>query len=97
MALHFEWDQAKAEANLRKHDVSFGEAATAFGDPLSITIDDPVHSDAEDRFVILGLSSRGRLLVTVFTERGDRFRIISSRRATSTEKTQYEQRFEEPG
>ena len=92
MPLHFEWDKGKATENLRKHGVSFSEAATTFGDPASITIDDPVHSEAEDRFVIVGLSSRRRLLVTVFTDRRDRIRIISSRRATSNEQSQHEQR-----
>jgi len=97
MALHFEWDAGKAAKNVRKHGVSFGEAATTFGDLVSIRIDDPVHSEAEDRFVIVGTSARRRLLITTFTERDDRIRIISSRTATSNERAQYEQRLQEDG
>jgi uncharacterized DUF497 family protein len=70
--VEFEWDQAKAESNLEKHSVSFDEAATAFGDPLSLTIPDPDHSDDEERFVLLGESYVGRLLVVVHTERDER-------------------------
>ncbi len=73
----------------------YGEAATTFGDLPSVRIDDPVHSEVEDRFVIVGASVRQRLLVTAFTERDDRIRIISSRRATSNERAQYEQRLKE--
>jgi uncharacterized DUF497 family protein len=97
MALLFEWDERKASENLRKHGVAFGEAASTFGDASSLTIHDPAHSEEEDRFIIMGTSSRRHLLVTAFTERGDRIRIISSRRATSREQAQYEQRFEEHG
>ena len=94
MGLLFEWDERKAAENLQKHGVSFEEAASTFGDPVSLTIDDPAHSADEDRFVILASSARRRLLVTVFTERGDRIRIISARRATDDEQAQYEQRFQ---
>jgi hypothetical protein len=73
------------------HGVSFDEAATAFGDPLSRTIPDPEHSEAEERFILLGLSSRGRLLVVAHTERGDRIRVISARLASKREKRQYEE------
>ena len=97
MAFDFEWDTGKAASNLRKHGISFGEAATTFGDLLSITIHDPFHSEAEDRFVIVGISAHRRLLVTAFTERGDRIRIISSRSATLNERSQYEQRLKEGG
>jgi uncharacterized DUF497 family protein len=93
MALLFEWDERKAAENSRKHGVSFEEAASTFGDPASLTIDDPLHSESEDRFAILGISLRRRLLVTAFTERGDRIRVVSSRRATPNEQAQYEQRF----
>jgi uncharacterized protein len=89
--VHFEWDPEKAGANERKHGVSFGEAATAFGDPLSLTIADPDHSDREDRFVLLGESFRGRLLVVVHTEREDRIRLISARLATRRERRAYEE------
>ena len=91
MALIFEWDTQKARTNLRKHGVAFEEAATVFGDPLSITISDPLHPEPEERFVIIGSSHRGRTLVVVHTERGDRIRIISARRATSGEKRKYEE------
>ena len=91
MPLTFEWDDRKAKANLAKHAVSFEEAATVFGDPLSLTIPDPAHSAAENRFVILGLSHRQRLLVVIHVERGDNIRIVSARRATRTERRHYEE------
>ena len=83
MGLTFEWDDAKAERNRKKHGVTFEEAATIFEDPLSLTIEDPLHSHGEERFIILGASAQGRLLVVVHTERGERMRIISAREATS--------------
>lgn len=89
--MNFEWDQRKAAANLRKHGVSFDEAASAFGDPLSLTIPDPLHSDDEARFVLLGLSAQLRLLVVVHTMRRDRVRIISARLATRAEREAYEE------
>lgn len=89
--LTFEWDATKAESNLAKHAVSFEEAATVFGDPVSITIPDPAHSQTEVRFVILGHSHHGRLLVVVHTERGDNIRIISARLASRHERKQYEE------
>jgi uncharacterized DUF497 family protein len=92
MDLVFEWDEGKASANLQKHGVSFEEAQTVFGDPRSITIFDAEHSTDEDRFIDLGLSAEGRLLAVVYTERGERIRIIGSRQATLTERKQYEQR-----
>ena len=88
--MEFEWDAAKAEPNLDKHGVSFDEAATAFGDPLSLTIPDPDHSDDEDRYVLLGETFSSRVVVVVFTERGERFRIISARLATTRERRSYE-------
>ena len=90
MDLQFEWDEAKAAANVRKHDVSFEEAITAFSDPNTITIFDVEHSEAEDRFVDIGLSASGRVLVVVYTEHGARIRIISCRKATPAERRQYE-------
>jgi uncharacterized DUF497 family protein len=87
MSLVFEWDPEKARANARKHGVSFDDAATAFGDPLSVTVPDPDHSDNEDRFILLGSSYQGRLLVVVHTERGDNIRIMSARLATQTRHT----------
>jgi uncharacterized DUF497 family protein len=92
MSLQFEWDEIEAIANLRKHDVSFEEAITIFGDPNTLTIFDVEHSDREDRFIDVGLSISGRVLVVVYTERGERIRIISCRKATPTERRQYEQR-----
>ena len=91
MALEFEWDPAKAEANLKEHGVSFDEATTVFRDTLSITIADPDHSDSEDRFVDIGMSHRLQLLVVSYTERQDKIRIISARRATRAERKSYEE------
>ena len=87
----FEWDPDKARQNLIKHDVSFEEAGTAFKDKLSITIPDPLHSDDEDRFILLGYSESNRLLVVVHTDRNDRIRIISARQATKKERITYEE------
>ena len=89
--MHFEWDPEKARANLAKHGISFEEAMQAFLDPLSVTILDPNHSEGEDRFVLLGQSAGGRLLVVVHTDRGDAIRLISARRATRREHRAYEQ------
>ena len=89
--LWFEWDPAKAESNEKKHGVSFSEAATAFGDPLSITIPDPDHSVGEARFVLVGLTYRGRLVVVAHVEDRDTVRIISARSATAAERRSYEQ------
>ena len=91
MPLQFEWDDHKARTNLAKHGVSFEEASTVFADPLSITIADPAHSQAEDRFIILGRSHRRLLLVVVHTGRGDKLRLISARRASRNERKQYEE------
>jgi uncharacterized protein len=88
--LLFEWDNKKATENRLKHGVSFDEASTAFGDPLSFTTYDPLHSETEDRFIIIGRSINARLLVIVHTERGDCIRIISARKATNKERTYYE-------
>ncbi len=91
MAISFEWDTTKARANRRKHRVSFEEASTVFADTLSITIQDPDHSQAELRFVDVGLSLSGRVLVVAYTERGNRIRLISARLATGSEKRRYEE------
>ena len=91
MSLIFEWDDEKAGQNRAKHGVSFEEAATVFGDPLSLTIDDPLHSHGEERFVTIGETIYRRVCVVVHTERGDRIRIISARLATNRERTDYEQ------
>ena len=87
----FEWDPEKAEANLNKHGVSFAEAVTAFGDPLSMNMSDPDHSETEQRFIVLGTSDRHRLLVVSYTERPPLTRIISARMATRHERKQYEE------
>lgn len=92
MSLIFEWDAEKAKANLRKHGVSFEEAATVYGDPLSITIEDPDYNGDELRFVIIGQSYLGRTLVAIHTERGDNIRIISARLATKRERQAYEEK-----
>lgn len=91
MALEFEWDPVKAELNLKEHGVSFDEATTIFRDRLSITIPDPDHSDYEDRFIDVGMSHRMQLLVVSYTERKDKIRIISARRATKAERKNYEE------
>ena len=88
--MRFEWDSEKAAANLRKHGVSFVEAATVFGDTLSDTFLDPDHSATEDRCITIGVSRSGTLLVVAHTERGERVRIISARKPTRTERNYYE-------
>ena len=91
MSLGFEWDVNKARSNLAKHGVPFEEAATVFGDPLSLTIPDPAHSRVENRFIIIGQSHQRELLVVVHTERGDNVRVISARRANKRERKAYEE------
>jgi uncharacterized DUF497 family protein len=91
MGLLFEWDPKKARLNIRTHGISFDEASTAFRDPLSRTIADPLHSKGEERLVLIGHSVSGRLLVVVHTERGDRIRIISARLASGKERLSYEE------
>lgn len=92
MALRFTWDPTKAAANRGKHGVDFAEAATAFADPLSLTVPDPDHSERADRFLLLGRSERDRLLVVVHVERtADEIRIISARLAAPHERYQYEE------
>jgi uncharacterized protein len=88
--VEFEWDPKKAAKNLRKHEVSFNEAATVFGDSLGTTVPDPDHSVAEDRYITVGMSSRRRLVMVAHTEREERTRIISARELTRAEKEAYE-------
>lgn len=88
--MEFEWDPSKAAANLRKHGVPFDEAATVLADPLSVTVPDPDHSVSEDRYITVGLSNQGRLLIVAYTERALRIRIISARELTTTERNAYE-------
>lgn len=80
--MEFDWDESKAETNLIKHGISFIEAATVFEDDFSVTFPDPDHSTAEERFIILGHSRRGRLLFVSHTDESDKPRIISAREAT---------------
>jgi len=87
----FEWDPAKARSNLRKHQVSFEEAASALSDPMATTGDDPDHSAGEFRYVTFGVSRRGRLLVVSHTDRGDTIRIINARLANKGERGIYEE------
>lgn len=87
----FEWDSRKAEANRRKHGVAFEEASAVFADPLARIFDDPDHSLREQREIIVGRSSKARLLLVAFTERGDRVRIISARPATRRERQFHEE------
>jgi uncharacterized DUF497 family protein len=88
--MEFESDDAKAELNLIKHGVSFPEAETVFADFLALTGYDPDHSDTEDRYLTMGTSQAGQLLVISHTDRNDRVRIISARLASRPERKDYE-------
>ncbi len=88
--MEFEWDDGKAQSNLAKHGVSFDDAASIFGDPLAVTWHDPDHSEEEDRFLTIGSSERGKLLIVAHTDRGDRIRIINARPTTTAERKGYE-------
>lgn len=88
--MQFEWDPAKATENASKHGVDFVEAMTVFGDPLEVIISDPDHSVGEQRFLSMGISVAGRLLVVAYTEREGRIRLISAREATARERKSYE-------
>jgi uncharacterized DUF497 family protein len=90
VAYVFEWDSAKAIANVRKHGVTFDEASTVFGDPLALLMPDPDYSDDEARYLLLGTSAYQRLVVVAFVERPPRTRLISARRATPRERRGYE-------
>lgn len=89
--MEFEWNPNKAVNNLKKHNISFQEATTVFDDPLSVTFPDPDHSIGENRYVIIGMSGAGQLLVVSHTDREDQTRIISARRATRQERRFYEE------
>ncbi len=89
--MKFEWDKNKAVKNFAKHGVSFNEAETVFDDPLYVDFYDPHHSDNEDRYLIVGESNRGRLLIVSYTERRDSIRIISTREVTRSEREAYEE------
>ena len=88
--LSFEWDTQKAKSNEQKHGITFDEASTVFEDFLSLTIHDPLHSENEERFTLIGISHKNRILIVVHTERGDNIRIISARKATKNERSYYE-------
>jgi uncharacterized DUF497 family protein len=91
VALKFEWAADKAEANIARHKVSFDEARTVFDDPLYVDFHDPDHSDDEHRFLVVGESQQGRLLIVSYTERGDVTRLISAREVTPSERSAYEE------
>ena len=91
MTFEFEWDDAKAKANLKKHRVPFDEALTVFADPLARIFDDPDHSEHETREIIIGFSTKPRLLVVGFTERSGRVRLIHARRTTKSEQKRHEE------
>jgi uncharacterized DUF497 family protein len=91
MPLTFEWDLPKARLNLTKPGVAFEEASTVFGDPLSLTIPDPEHSQRENRYITMGKTFNGKLLVVVHTDRDDNIRIISARRVSPRERKVYEE------
>ena len=88
--MEVEWDPEKAAANVKKQGVDFSEAMTVFGDPLELAIADPDHSEDEQRFLSIGSSSAGRLLVVAYAERAGRTRIINAREANSQERKHYE-------
>ena len=89
--MRFAWDKKKAASNLSKHGISFEDATTAFGDALSNVFPDPDHSVEERRFIIIGMSERGRILVVAHTDDGEVIRIISAREATYGERKSYEE------
>ena len=89
--MNFEWDEAKARINQSKHGVSFSEATEVFADEYSSFVNDPDHSYEEARYLLFGVSSKGRYLVVSFTERQETVRIISARRMTRQERKAYEQ------
>jgi uncharacterized DUF497 family protein len=89
--MEFEWDQEKAQSNLVKHGVSFEEAQTVFDDPLYVDFYDPDHSENENRYIIIGMSSVGNILLVSYTERGDIIRIISARQVTKQELKAYQE------
>jgi uncharacterized DUF497 family protein len=88
---HFKWDKNKAWINLRKHGISFEEATSIFRDDYSLTLDDKLHSFEEERFIDVGRSMTGRILVVTYTERGKDIRIITCRKATNAERKMYEE------
>jgi uncharacterized DUF497 family protein len=90
--VNFEWDPGKARQNRRKHRISFQEAATVFGDPLAVTYPDPDHSTSEQRFITVGMSSAGQVLIVAHVDRSENIRIVSARKTTKRERKQYEEK-----
>jgi hypothetical protein len=88
--MDFEWDTQKADSNIKKHGINFEEASTVFGDYLSLTYPDTAHSIQEERYILIGLSDKNRILIVSHTQRGERIRIISARPATKRERDFYE-------
>jgi uncharacterized DUF497 family protein len=88
--MRFTWDPKKERLNQRVHGIEFQEATTVFGDSLAVTVLDPDHSIGEERFITIGQSSAGQLLVVCHIEQGDTIRIISARRASAHERKDYE-------
>jgi len=91
MPVSFEWDAQKARNNLKKHLVDFEEASTIFADPQFITVLDDEHSHTEERYITIGSSSRNHILLVAYTERNDKIRIISARKATKNEEKFYQE------
>ncbi|MEG4984827.1 BrnT family toxin [Microcoleus sp. BR0-C5] len=89
--MKFEWDENKAAVNLSKHGISFEEAKTVFDDRLYVDFYDPDHSDEEERYIIVGESQQGNLLIVSYTERADFIRLISARKVTRVEREVYEE------
>ena len=92
MTTTFEWDDDKSRLNARKHGSSFEEGKTVFNDPFAITIGDPDHSDDESRYIDIGISCKGKLLVVWYTDRNENIRLIGCRKATRSERKAYEER-----
>lgn len=92
MSLLFEWDAAKDKANYKKHQVTFAESRTIFNDPFLLTFPDEAHSPSEDRFISIGATIDGRVLLVIHTERGQKIRLISSCLATNVERRVYEEK-----
>ena len=91
MKLTFEWDEVKAKTNIKKHKVGFEDGKTIFNDPFLFTFPDDAHSTNEERFINIGISASGHILVLTHTERKDKIRIINCRKATAHERRFYEE------
>lgn len=90
--LNFDWDEDKAAANFKKHKINFDEAKEVFGDPFAVTVNDPLHSVGEKRFIDIGRSLDGKTLVVSYTHRGQKIRLINCRKATKAERKIYEEK-----